>query len=359
MPRSSSDPGPFPEHGASRLDSVDIASYSLDLRDDEGLVGDRASQTAFRERIDAWRAHWRARSGDDPFGDTPTGRLEKHQLDRALQRPDDEAARLVERAIDEFAGELAEVIRRFRQLPAWRPVERVIVGGGFQRSEIGHLALRRTAVMLQGDAEDVELKTLHHEPDEGGLIGWVHLVPRPLLSRYDALLAVDIGGTNVRCGLVAPRLAQAADLSQAEVLKRDKWRHASEQPERDEMLDGLGEMLTGLVEAAAADGLRLAPFVGVACPGVVRDDGVIARGAQNLPGDWEGGRFHLPRALARRLPRLPGGRTLRVAMHNDAVVQGLSELPHTQDVRHWAVLTIGTGLGNASYVNRSPSGPAR
>ena len=39
-------------------------------------------------------------------------------------------------------------------------------------------------------------------------------------------------------------------------------------------------------------------------------------------------------------------------LHNDAVVQGLSELPFMQDVKRWAVLTIGTGLGNASYQNR-------
>ena len=39
-------------------------------------------------------------------------------------------------------------------------------------------------------------------------------------------------------------------------------------------------------------------------------------------------------------------------MHNDAVVQGLSELPFMQDVKHWGVLTIGTGLGNAHFTNR-------
>jgi len=33
-------------------------------------------------------------------------------------------------------------------------------------------------------------------------------------------------------------------------------------------------------------------------------------------------------------------------------VQGLSELPFMQDVKRWAVLTIGTGLGNASYRNK-------
>jgi hypothetical protein len=39
-------------------------------------------------------------------------------------------------------------------------------------------------------------------------------------------------------------------------------------------------------------------------------------------------------------------------MHNDAVVQGLSEVPHMKDVEHWGVFTIGTGLGNARFTNR-------
>jgi hypothetical protein len=39
-------------------------------------------------------------------------------------------------------------------------------------------------------------------------------------------------------------------------------------------------------------------------------------------------------------------------MHNDAVVQGLSEAPFMHDVDVWATFTIGTGLGNALYNNR-------
>jgi hypothetical protein len=41
-------------------------------------------------------------------------------------------------------------------------------------------------------------------------------------------------------------------------------------------------------------------------------------------------------------------------MHNDAVVQGLSDLPSMAGVDHWAILTIGTGLGNATFANSSP-----
>jgi hypothetical protein len=39
-------------------------------------------------------------------------------------------------------------------------------------------------------------------------------------------------------------------------------------------------------------------------------------------------------------------------MHNDGVAQGLAEVPFMQDVEHWGVLTIGTGLGNARFTNR-------
>jgi hypothetical protein len=44
-----------------------------------------------------------------------------------------------------------------------------------------------------------------------------------------------------------------------------------------------------------------------------------------------------------------------VIMHNDAVVQGLSEVPFMHDVERWGVLTIGTGLGNAHFTNRPPT----
>ena len=46
-------------------------------------------------------------------------------------------------------------------------------------------------------------------------------------------------------------------------------------------------------------------------------------------------------------------------MHNDAVVQGLSQLPLVQNRKHWGVLTIGTGLGNARFINRHVNAKAK
>jgi hexokinase len=196
----------------------------------------------------------------------------------------------------------------------------------------------------------VPIARLSHEVDDGGLIGWVHLVPPDMLAAHDAILAVDIGGTNLRCGIVKTRRKKAEDLSLAKVVKRMKWRHADDKPSRRGLLERLSEMLQVLIDECERKEIRLAPFVGIACPGRIRDDGSIARGTQNLPGDWESDTFHLPSELSKKLPTI-GGAPTTVRLHNDAVVQGLSELPFMQDVHHWAVLTIGTGLGNASYTN--------
>src|ERR1700757_5161829 len=110
-------------------------------------------------------------------------------------------------------------------------------------------------------------------------------------------------------------------------------------------------MLKGLINAADKKHLKLAPFIGVGCPGVIEESGSIDRGAQNLPGNWESSRFNLPLALHELIPSI-GDHETSIVLHNDAVVQGLSEIPYMQDVEHWAVMTVGTGLGNASFTNR-------
>jgi hypothetical protein len=93
--------------------------------------------------------------------------------------------------------------------------------------------------------------------------------------------------------------------------------------------------------------------IGIGCPGIIEADGSIARGGQNLPGgNWESSRFNLPKSLVEAIPEIDGHATF-VIMHNDAVVQGLSQVPFVQEVTRWGAVTIGTGLGNARYTNKS------
>ena len=347
---------PTVTHGASRLPSVDVDSYNVELKDDEGFLGDRANKGAFREIIENWRKPLR-KAGDDPFGDEPSEDISRKKLDSLLTKGDPEAAGIVQGAIEDFSQELALVIRRFLKLKAWRDTERIVVGGGFRASRVGELAIGRTSVILKADKVPVDLVAIHHDPDEAGLIGAAHLAPRWMFEAHDAILAVDIGGTNMRAGVVALNLKKAGDLAKAFVWKFELWRHGDEKKKftREDAVEELVGMLEGLITRAGKEGLRLAPFIGIGCPGIIEPDGTIDRGAQNLPGNWESGRFNLPLSLHEAIPTIGKHETM-VVLHNDAVVQGLSEAPFMIDVAHWGVLTIGTGLGNARFTNRTSSG---
>jgi hypothetical protein len=338
-------------HGAARLPSVDLDSYNVELKDDEGFIGDRANKGAFRSIIENWRAALR-KVGADPLGEDPSAELSRKKLDDLLARGDSEAAGVIHGAIEEFSQEFALVIRRFLKLKDWKATQRIVVGGGFRASRIGELVIGRTAVILKAEQIDIEVVPIRNDPDEAGLMGAVHLAPAWMFKAFDAILAVDIGGTNIRAGVVQLNLKAAADLSKTKVWKFSLWRHGDEEGvKREHAVESLGEMLKGLIAAAKKKGLKLAPFIGIGCPGRIEEDGSIDRGAQNLPGNWESSRFNLPMALHAMIPNI-GEEETTLVMHNDAVVQGLSEVPHMTDVERWGVFTIGTGLGNARFTNR-------
>jgi predicted NBD/HSP70 family sugar kinase len=338
-------------HGGMYLPSVEVDSYNLESRDEEGFLGDRVTRAAFRDFIEDLRKLLRKR-GEDPLGDEPTEDLSKKTLDKLLAAGAPEAAGVVQGAIEDFAQEFARVIRRFLKLKVWRETERIAVGGGFRASRVGELVIGRADVILKADGVDVELAAIRNDPDAAGLIGAAHLVPSWVLKGHEAILAVDVGGSNVRAGIVELNLKRASNLSKASVWKFDQWRHADDKPTREEAVQELVKMLKKLIARAEGERLRLAPFIGIGCPGHIERDGAIDRGAQNLPGNWASDSFNLPMRLCESIPNIGQHETM-VLMHNDAVVQGLSEVPFMQDVKHWGILTIGTGLGNARFTNRS------
>jgi predicted NBD/HSP70 family sugar kinase len=339
-------------HGAARLEHVTVDAYNAELETDDGFIGDRASNRAFRAILDEWRERMKE-LGDDPFGDTPTSELTKKKLDKVLAEGDPEAAGVIQGSIEQFAGELATVVGRLRRLKAWKNTEQIVVGGGLRASRIGELAIGRASVLVKAAGHAIDLRPIRAHPDEGGLIGAVHLAPLWTLTGHDCILAVDIGGSNVRAGMVQLNHKKSADLKKSEVSESELWRYADEatKPSRDEAVARIGKMLEKLVRTAEKQDYKLAPFVGIGCPGVIAADGSIERGGQNLPGNWESSRFNLPDRIRELLPKI-GDHETTVVMHNDAVVQGLSELPFMHDVEHWGVLTIGTGLGNAVFTNR-------
>jgi len=341
-------------HGAERLPSVDIDSFNIEMKDEDGFLGDRASKGAFRDILERWRKPLR-KTGEDPFGKEPSENIAKKVLDAILVGDDTEASAVVHSAIEDFAQELAYVTRRFLKTKAWAKTERIVVGGGFRDSRLGELAIARTDIILKAEDFRIDLVPIRAHPDDAGLIGTLHLAPSWIFEAHDAILAVDIGGTNIRCGVVETRWKKAKDLSKAQVWKSELWRHADDEPTREGAVKRLIKMLKGLITEAEGEGFKIAPFIGIACPGVINEDGSIEKGAQNLPGNWESSKFNLPASLIEGIPAI-GEHDTAILMHNDGVVQGLSEVPFMQDVERWGVLTIGTGLGNARFTNRRKEG---
>ena len=343
----------LPAHGASVLPSVTVDSYNLEVEDEDGFIGDKASKGAFWDFVDKWRKPLRD-LGQDPFGNKATDDLGKKQLAEALASGDPAAAGLVQSAIEEFAQQLTQVIRRFLRHKDWHDTECITIGGGFRGSRVGELTIARAALLLRSEGQDVDIEMIRNDPDEAGLLGAAHLLPGWMLKGHDGILAVDIGGTNIRAGVVELNIAKSKDLSKEKILTSEIWRHGDEETDREGAVEKLVERLAELTTWSRKNKIELAPVIGIGCPGIIEADRFIDRGGQNLPGNWESKRFNLPRVIRDELPMIGEAETM-VVMHNDAVVQGLSEMPYMQEREHWGVLTIGTGLGNARYTNRESS----
>jgi len=252
-------------HGAGRLTAVHIDTYNAELRDDEGFIGDRASGRAFRAILDDARE--RVQKGDeDPIGDATSTNIRKKKLDRLIVDGDPLAAGVVLGTIEDFAQEFATVIRRIMHLEDWRGTQQIVVGGGLRASRIGELATGRAAALLKAASHDVELQPIRHDPDEAGLIGCIHLAPSWIFSGHDSILAVDIGGSNIRVGVVELNQAKATNLSRSKVGKSELWRHADDKPSRQDAVERMTEVLLTFMRRAMKRGLRLAPCIGIGVP---------------------------------------------------------------------------------------------
>lgn len=341
-------------HGSPRLPRVDVQSYNIELKDNGGFLGDRASKKALAQILDEARKPL-IKEGRDPFGERPSAEIGKKELDRALEKGDAEVAGLIHTVVEDFSQEFAVVVRRLLKEKSWKDVERIAVGGGMRGHRIGELAIGRVLAILKGEKIDIEIVPIANDPDDAGLLGAVHLAPEWIFKGHDSIVAVDIGGTNMRVGLVAFDLKSAPGFTDAEVIEREIWCHADDDVTRDAAVDSLIDMIRGIVRKAEKAKRKLAPFIGIGCPGIVEADGSIDRGTQNLPGNWAAARFNLPQRIVEALP-LIGEFDTQILLHNDAVVQGLSEIPNMLDMQRWGILTLGTGLGNVSFDNRKRNG---
>ncbi len=269
-------------HGEKQHAIVHIDTYNAELKDGDGFLGDCASNAAFRSILDSWRERI-GEVGEDPLGDQATVELSKKKLDKILVEGDVEAAGMIHGAVEEFSQQLAVVTHRLLKLKSWQNTERIVVGGGFRASRIGELAIGRAAVVLKGEYNHrIDFRPIRHDPDEAGLIGNIHLIPAGMFDGYDGMLGVDIGGSNIRAGIVELNVRKDGDSCDAHVCSFKLWRHADEEVKRDEAVNHLAEMLEKLIVEAHEKGLELAPFIGIGCPGIIDKDGRLKEGPKTF-----------------------------------------------------------------------------
>lgn len=333
------------QHGGRIIAGLRIDSYNLALRQNGGFVGDRIRSRTLQHILDDLRQERRAQTGSDPLDGVSSA--DRAALDILLGQAGP-AADVISAALDVYARSFADVVARFLACPEWQGTEQIVIGGGLLGNRIGEEAVRRASACLETAGISVILRPIRSHPDEAALLGGVRLCAAGLPVDRDSILAVDIGGGNVRAGVVLLNRGHSLDLSACEVMMREHWRYRDEGPDRDAVVDRLAVMLNRLAAQATASGLHLAPVLAVGCPGEIRADGAIVCGGQNLPGDWEATGFNLPTRLQAAVPTI-GAESTVVLMHNDAVLQGLSEQSSMRGTRRWGVLTIGTGLGNARF----------
>jgi len=108
------------------------------------------------------------------------------------------------------------------------------------------------------------------------------------------VLAVDIGRTNIRTGVVRFNLNAAADIAKAKVWKYELWRHGDEKLSRHEAVEGLVSYAKAPDQPRQTCKSETRALIGIGCPGKIESDGSIDSGGQNLPGNWESGGFNLP-----------------------------------------------------------------
>src|SRR2546421_12989830 len=103
-------------HGGAHLPSVEVDSYNVEIRDDEGFVGDRITRAAFCDFFDDLRKLLR-KHGEDPLGDEPTDDLSKKKLDKLLAG-EPAAAGVVQGSVERFARAVTLAIPGFTKVKA-------------------------------------------------------------------------------------------------------------------------------------------------------------------------------------------------------------------------------------------------
>ncbi len=249
----------------------------------------------------------------------------------------------IEKALVKMGQNLGRVLERLTNWSYWKNTEEVFIGGGLSEGVSGDILIREAKSYLSKNKENsIELKKIHYHPSVAGLIGTTYFLPQKV--RGDTILAVDLGGGNLRTGLITSTPNMKETLVHYTNLLN--WRTLD--LDKKSLVDLIVQEVLDCLKVGKQLDIKISEYGGIAIPALLDDEGFITGKDRNLPGDWTKTDFHMPSIIENKIKER-GFKPMKFIAQNDVVCQGLSELPFMQDVKEWGILTVGTGLGNARF----------
>ena len=216
-------------HGIQNLPAVTVDTYNEELRDEEGFVGDRASGRAFRAILDDW-----ARTCLELAGRRSVRRHtnQRHLEIQARQGVGGQRHGRSGTRSHRHRGVRPRARHRSAQVPASRRLARHRAHRDRRRFEFKPSLPSRDG---PGRRSCLRAKALPLNCARSEIIRMKRVCSARYSSRragcwrgHDAIIAVDIGGTNLRVGIVELRMKKG-DVSKAAVWKLQQWRHPRRQ----------------------------------------------------------------------------------------------------------------------------------
>ena len=147
----------LPVHGGARLPAVEVDSYNLEIKDDEGFLGDRATKGAFREILENWRKPLRKNGERSVRRGSQRRASAKKRSTACWPKASRKPPAWCKARSRSSPRSLRWSSAAYLKLKAWRDTERIVIGGGFRASRVGELAIGRAGVILK--AEDIDVST--------------------------------------------------------------------------------------------------------------------------------------------------------------------------------------------------------
>ena len=172
----------LPTHGASVLPSVQVDSYNLEVEDEDGFIGDKASRGAFWDLLEKWRS----------AVTRPGRRPARRQADRRNQQEEARCA-----ACEGVSGSGRGGAERGRgvRAAAGQGHSPVSQGEGVAGDVVHRGGRRLPGKPSRGarhgperesfskpKASPIDIELIRHDPDEAGFIGAAHLLPAWMLA---------------------------------------------------------------------------------------------------------------------------------------------------------------------------------